>query len=68
MWTKKAKNLFRFVMDCINVDGVAFHNDIGVISFAASVVMTFAFAIVVDIFMFSKLQRIDMAESLKSIE
>lgn len=60
--------LHDFVMDCINVDGVAFHNDIGVISFVASVVMTFAFAIVVDIFMFGKLQRIDMAESLKSIE
>ena len=60
--------LHGFVMDCINVEGIAFQNTINFISFVIAIILTFVFAIFVDIFMYGKLQRIDMAESLKSIE
>lgn len=57
-----------FVMDCIDVDGIAFQNAIFLRSYIIGIVLTFLFSIFVDICMYGKLERIDMAESLKSIE
>lgn len=60
--------LHRFVMDRIKVDMVSFDIRILPLSFAKSILLTFLFMAVVDVFMYLKLERIDMAESLKSIE
>ena len=60
--------LHRFVMAQIKVDMVSFDIKIMPISFGKSILLTFLFMAVVDIFMYLKLERIDMAESLKSIE
>ena len=37
-------------------------------SYLFSILLTFAFMAVVDVFMYIRLEKIDMAESLKSIE
>lgn len=60
--------LHRFVMDKIDMDIVNFHVQILPRSYAFGIVMTFAFAILVNGVMYFKLQKINMAESLKSIE
>ena len=60
--------LHRFVMAQIKVDLVDFSVRILPVSFLYSVVLTFIFNFAVDLFMELKLERINMAESLKSIE
>ena len=60
--------LHRFVMSQIDMDIVSFNVRISFWSFLASVVITFLFACVVNIAMYFKLEKINMAESLKSIE
>lgn len=60
--------LHRFVMAQIDMDIVSFNIKISFWSFLASVVLTFAFACIVNIAMYFKLEKINMAESLKSIE
>ena len=60
--------LHRFVMSQIRVDMVSFDVRVLPASFCKSIVLTFVFMAVVDVFMYLKLERIDMAESLKSIE
>lgn len=60
--------LHRFVMSQIRVDMVSFHVCVLPPSFLKSVVLTFLFMGLVDIFMYLKLEHIDMAESLKSVE
>ena len=60
--------LHRFVMAQIKVDLVDFSARILPRSFAYSVLLTFLFNFIVDLFMEIKLERINMAESLKSIE
>lgn len=62
------KWLHGFIMHSINVDGVSFQTKILPVSYLAAVVLTFVFAMIVNAFMYFKLQKIDMAESLKSIE
>lgn len=62
------KWLHAFIMHTINVDGVSFQTKVLPVSYLAAVVLTFAFAMAVNGFMYFKLQKIDMAESLKSIE
>ncbi len=62
------KWLHGFIMHSINVDGVSFQTKILPVSYLAAVVLTFVFALIVNAFMYFKLQKIDMAESLKSIE
>ena len=57
-----------FVMSKIKVDMVSFDVRILPASYVKSFLLTFVFMIVVDIFMYIKLEKIDMAESLKSIE
>ena len=58
----------RFVMAQIVVDMVDFSVRIKPLSFVYSALLTFAFNFVIDLFMEIKLERINMAESLKSVE
>ena len=60
--------LHRFVMDQIDIDMVTFDARIEPQSYLFSILLTFAFMAVVDVFMYIRLEKIDMAESLKSIE
>ncbi len=60
--------LHRFVMEQINVDMITFDVRILPLSYLWSILLTFVFMVVVDLFMYIKLGRINMAESLKSIE
>lgn len=60
--------LHRFVMAQIVVDMVSFKVRILPLSFVYSVVLTFLFNIAVNLVMESKLEKINMAESLKSVE
>lgn len=57
-----------FVMAQIRVDMVDFSVRILPKSFVYSVILTFIFTFAVDMFMEIKLEKINMAESLKSIE
>ena len=60
--------LHRYVMSQISVDMVYFNKQILPISFLFSFVLTIVFTILVNLFMRRKLERINMAESLKSVE
>ncbi len=60
--------LHSFVMNKIDIDMVNFHVQILPRSYAFGVVLTFVFAMLVNGVMYFKLQKINMAESLKSIE
>lgn len=60
--------LHRFVMAQIKVDMVDFSARILPQSFLYSIMLTFLFTFSVDLFMEIKLERINMAESLKSVE
>lgn len=60
--------LHRFVMSQIAVDQVSFKARILPMSCVYSIVLTFAFNFMVNIFMELKLDRINMAESLKSVD
>ena len=62
------KALHWFVMDQINIDMVSFARIILPMSYVYSIVLTFVFACIVNMVMFAKLEKINMAESLKSIE
>lgn len=62
------KWLHWFVMYNINLDMVSFKTLIEPVSYLWSFVLTFVFAMFVNGLMFFKLERINMAESLKSIE
>jgi putative ABC transport system permease protein len=60
--------LHRFVMAQIKVDLVDFSAKILRESFLYSIALTFLFNFIVSLFMEIKLVRINMAESLKSVE
>lgn len=60
--------LHSFVMSQIVIDLVSFRVRILPISFLYSIVLTFIFNLAVNIFMELKLERINMAESLKSVD
>ncbi|MBO4323986.1 MAG: ABC transporter permease [Lachnospiraceae bacterium] len=60
--------LHKFVMSQIQVDMVAFNNHVGTGSFVVSMIYTFVFAVLVDLVMIRRLEKINMAESMKSIE
>lgn len=60
--------LHRFVMSQIQIDMVFFNVHVGTRSFVMSMVYTFVFAVLVDLVMIRRLERINMAESMKSIE
>ncbi|MGN0471658.1 MAG: ABC transporter permease [Lachnospiraceae bacterium] len=60
--------LQRFVMSRIKIDMVRFDVHIDGSSFLYAILFTFGFALIVDVVMYFKLKKINMAESLKSIE
>lgn len=60
--------LHRYVMYQVDIDMITFDVRILPWSYGKSVLLTFVFMIIVDIAMYIKLERINMAESLKSIE
>ena len=60
--------LHAFVMAQIKVDLVRFDVRVATLSLALSVGLTLAFAGLVNLFMLLKIDRINMAESLKTIE
>lgn len=57
-----------FVMYNIRIDMISFKTTIAPVSFGLSLLLTFAFAMFVNGIMYFKLEKINMAESLKSIE
>ncbi len=57
-----------FIIQTVEVDIVMFGRSILPQSFFYAVGLTFAFAIIVNFFMYFKMRKIDMVESLKSIE
>ena len=52
----------------INIDLISFKTAIAPVSFVLSLVLTFVFAMLVNGVMYFKLEKINMAEALKSIE
>ena len=60
--------LNHYVIDHIIVDIVSFRNQVMPLSFVWSILLTLAFNLVVNLFMGIKLERINMAESLKSVD
>ncbi len=62
------KWLHWFVMHNINIDMISFKTYIAPISYVWSILLTFVFAMLVNGLMFFKLEKINMAESLKSVE
>ena len=60
--------LHSFVIDQIVVDLVYFRKEIRPLSFVLSIILTFSFTFLVNQIMSFKLDRINMAESLKSVE
>lgn len=60
--------LHRFVMSRLKVDMVSFAERIEWQSFVYSILLTFLFAVIVNLAMSAKLERINMAESLKSVD
>lgn len=60
--------LHKFVMDTMEVDNMMFGRIIHWSSFAWSIMLTMAFALLVNVLMYYKLRNINMVESLKSVE
>ena len=60
--------LHSFVISQIKVDMVSFKTIIFGRSFAFAIVIVIGFSLVVDLLMRRKLDRIDMAESMKAVE
>ena len=62
------KWLHWFVMYNVNIDMISFKTVIKPASYLWSILLTFVFALLVNGFMYFKLEKINMAEALKSIE
>lgn len=62
------KYFHAFVMDRIDIDMINFHVQIFPGSYLVSFALTFVFAGIINTLMFFKLEKINMAESLKSVE
>jgi len=60
--------LHRYVMSNIKIEMVTFDVHVNGISYVYAILYTIAFAIFVDLVMYFKLSKINMAESLKSVE
>ena len=60
--------LHRFVIETAEIDMLMFGRAIAPVSYLYSVVLTFVFSALVNGAMFFKLRKIDMVESLKSVE
>lgn len=62
------KLLHLYVMDKVDIDLMSFDIHIRVLSYLLSIVLTFVFTWVVNCIMSGKLDKINMAESLKSVD
>ena len=62
------KLLHAFVMAQIKIDMIRFDVRVSLLSYAISVALTFVFAILVNLALRVKLEKINMAESLKTVE
>ena len=60
--------LHRFVIKTLEMEFVKFGNTISPLSYILAIVLTLGFCLLVSLFMRRSLKRIDMVESLKSIE
>lgn len=60
--------LHRYIILTVEVDAVMFGRNIKPISFLYSGILTIGFSMIVNLFMHQKLKKIDMVESLKSVE
>ena len=60
--------LSNIIVSTIEMDDIMFGRSISFISYILSVLLTSLFAFVVNFIMFFKMKRIDMVESLKSVE
>lgn len=60
--------LHQFVIRTCEVDMIMFGQEIGALSYLYSAVLTGVFAVIVNFFMYFSLKKIDMVESLKSVE
>ncbi len=60
--------LHRYVMTTVEVEGMMFGRQIFLLSFGISVLLTFLFTTVVNFVMLPRLAKIDMVESLKTVE
>ncbi len=60
--------LHAFVMGQIQIDGIAFDVHVEPVSYVVAIIFTLVFNQIVNMFMSGKLEKIDMAESLKSVE
>jgi putative ABC transport system permease protein len=60
--------LHKFVMNTMEIDTMMFGKEIHFISYILSIVLTMAFSVLVNFFMYFKLRNVNMVESLKSIE
>ena len=62
------KVLHRFVIQTVQVNQVMFGLDVSVPSYIYSMVLAFVFSMAVNAVMYFQLKKIDMIESLKSVE
>ena len=60
--------LHRYVILTVEIDLVMFGRNINLSSYIYSILLTFVFSAIVNFVMYFKLKRINMVESLKSIE
>ena len=62
------KFLHLFIIQTVEVDACMFGRNIKLLSYVLGTLFTFAFSIIVNLVMYYKLKKIDMVESLKSVE
>lgn len=62
------KALHAFVMDQIDVDMIRFNVQVSPMSYLLAFVLTMLFAVVVNLAIYGTIEKINMAESLKSVE
>ena len=60
--------LHRFVMGTMEIDSMMFGKNVHVVSYLLSVLLTMLFSVIVNIFMYHRLRKINMVESLKAAE
>ncbi len=60
--------LHRFVIETVEIDLMMFGRHVSFLSVVFSILLTIAFSVIVQLLMYRKLKKIDMVESLKSVE
>ncbi|WP_195428200.1 ABC transporter permease [Clostridium sp. D46t1_190503_E9] len=60
--------LHRFIMVTVEMDNIMFGRNIDLLSFLISALLTIIFAVLVNIVMYYKLKKVEMIESLKSVD